>query len=100
MRRATSHDFSFNLPRDADFYSEILVTLAQNGEEIINKRKAELQLNGPVVSLSLTQEETLRFEAGVPAYVQIRAYATPTEAPGSRVWKIPVYASLNEEVLS
>lgn len=100
MRRATSHPFTWKLPRAADSYSELLVTLEQNGEIIINKTKNDMELDGNRATLILTQEETLLFEAGIPAYIQLRAYNGPTDAPGSKVWKIPVYRSLNEEVLT
>ena len=100
MRRATSHSFTWKLPKYADDYSEILVTLEQNGEIILNKTKNDLDIDENKVVLILTQEETLMFEAGVPAYIQMRAYNSPKDAPGSKVWKIPVYRSLNEEVLT
>lgn len=100
MRRATTHTFSFLLPREANYYSELLVTISQDEEQIINRRKNELRLEGTKVSITLTQEETLRFVAGVPAKIQIRAYANATDAPGSRIWTVPVFPSLNEEVLS
>ena len=100
MRRATSHSFTWKLPKYADDYPEILATLEQNGEIILNKTKNDLEIDGNRVVLILTQEETLMFEAGVPAYIQMRAYNSPKDAPGSKVWKIPVYRSLNEEVLT
>ena len=100
MRRATSHPFTWKLPRAADSYSELLVVLEQKGKIIIKKTKDELKLVGNRVTLILTQEETLLFEANAPAYIQLRAYSSPTDAPASKIWKIRVYRSLDEEVLT
>ena len=99
MRRATSHPFSWQLPRDANEYSAIVVTLEQNGEIILNKTKNDMEIEGNKVRLVLTQEETLLFEKDEPAYVQIRAYRNPKDAPGSKIYKIQVHRSINEEVL-
>lgn len=100
MRRASTHTLAFKLPVDPSYYSEILITTSQpiTGVEI-NKRKNELLVSGNTVSVTLTQEETNLFSDDFDAYVQIRCYASPYEAPASRIWGINVEPSLNDEVL-
>lgn len=100
MRRASTHCFGFVLPEDASHYEEILITVKQELTNIvINKRKSEISIDGKAVSIILTQEETNRFAPDIDAMVQLRCYASVFEAPASKIWKIPVENSLNDEVL-
>ena len=99
IRRACSYRAEFTLPEEAASYSAILVTISQRKKQIINKGKTELDLDGIRVTLRLTQEETLLFSSDAAAQIQLRAYKSPYDAPGSKIWTIEVNPSLNEEVL-
>ena len=69
-----------------------------------------LEINGNLIEVTLTQEETSRFRpsAGSPmgrataptAFVQIRAYKGPLDAPAGKTWPLNVFDALDEEVLS
>lgn len=100
IRRACSYQAEFTLPEAAESYTAILVTLSQRKQQIINKDETELTLEGSKAILKLTQAETLLFSADVPAQIQLRAYKSAYDAPGSKIWTIEVNPSLNEEVLS
>lgn len=99
IRRACSYRAEFTLPEEAASYSAILITISQRKQQIINKEKSDLELDGRLAVLRLTQEETLMFSADAPAQIQLRAYKSPYAAPGSKIWTIEVNPSLNEEVL-
>lgn len=101
IRRACTWQATITLPEDSENYEVILVTLSQKQQNLINKRSGDdgLTINTEDVVLNLTQEETRQFAAGTPALLQIRAYKSVYDAPGSRVWAVEVYDSLNTEVL-
>ena len=99
IRRACTYKAVITLPYAPSHYSAILVTLQQNGINLINKNKSQLTVGTADVTLNLTQQETAQFEAGTPAYLQIRAYASTTEAPGSRCWQLDVWPALDDRIL-
>lgn len=98
--RCCSYTAGIKTPIDPHDYSEILVTLSQDGKQLVVKRKEDLTLQDDAVRIQLTQEETSLFTVPGPAMLQLRAYKSPYDAPGSRMWAIPVYPTNNEEVLS
>lgn len=63
MVQATTPTFLLTLPIDLSDLSSMVFTITQ-GETKINKRDSELQINGQVVSVYLTQEETMCFKKG------------------------------------
>ena len=99
IRRACSYQATFHTPEPPSNYSDILVTVAQNGQNLINKYRANLTITEYTVILKLTQEETKQFEAGIPAQIQIRCYGGTYDAPGSAAYAIDVYPALNDVIL-
>lgn len=87
-------------PRAPSEYSKIIVTFAQNGKTVITKNKSDLELQSTGVKIQLTQAETAMFEAPGVALMQLRAYKSEYDAPGSKCWALNVYPALSEEILS
>lgn len=98
--RCCSYTAGIKTPIDPAEYSEILVTFSQDNKQLVVKRKAELTLQADAVKVQLTQQETSQFTAPGTALLQLRAYKSEYDAPGSRMWAIPVYPTSNEEILS
>ena len=108
--RACSYSVAIDMPEPPTNYSRVVVTFAQNQRILVSKELAEMSATDDGVFVELTQEETARFRpsekspmgrlTGSNAFMQIRAYKEPTDAPGSECWEIPVLDSLNQEVLS
>lgn len=99
IRRACSYQATIQTPKAPSAYSAMLLTFQQNGQNLINKTKADLTIQDNKVVVNLTQAETALFTAGIPALMQLRCYASANEAPGSRVWTLDVYPALNPEIL-
>lgn len=99
LRRACSYEATIQTPRAPSNYSAMLVTIQQDGVNLINKSKSDLTVGDADVTLRLTQEETAQFRAGVPALLQIRCYAGTYDAPGSAAWQIDVWPALNDSIL-
>ena len=110
IKRACTYSASIRMPEDPDNYSQILVTVSQDPEIIAEKQKADLALSEQAINFTLTQEETrllrpsvkspMGNRIGSPAYIQVRAFKSASAAPGSDCWKVEVYDSLNDGVLS
>lgn len=98
--RCCSYETGIKTPIDPAGYAKILVTFSQNGKKVIVKHKADLTLLEAGVKIKLTQNETALFSAPGNAELQFRAYVSEYNAPGSRMWVIPVYPTNNEEILS
>lgn len=100
IRRACSYQATIKTPEAPAGYSAILVTFQQNKRNLINLDETQVTLDGENIVVNLDQEQTKLFEAGTPAFLQVRAYKSQYEAPGSKVWTLDVFPALNDEVLS
>ena len=109
--RAGTFPAKIRTPLAPSEYSQIRVSFAQGQRLIVEKTigDAGFTVGTDSVELVLTQAETLQFAptAGSPmgtvkgpmAFMQIRCYKNATDAPASCVWAVPVYDSLNQEVM-
>lgn len=102
IRRACSYQAIFTTPEDPANYSAIIITIQQNGLNIINKSLGDdgVTLEGDTVVMKLTQQETAQFVAGTTALIQIRCFESAYNAPGSAVFGVEVGRALNDEILS
>lgn len=109
IRRACTYSVAITTPIAPSEYAAIEVTFAQDQEIVLSKTKDELTLSDEGVLVELTQEETKQFlpsikspmgeRQGGKVFMQIRAYTSMYDAPGSDCWSIDVADSLNTEVL-
>lgn len=98
MIRGTTPTLEFELPIDTSLLKTAWVTIKQNLEIVINKPLEELEKNGKVLSLSLTQEDTLNLKDGY-VEIQLRVVTMDDEALASNIFKVPVNKILYEEVI-
>lgn len=99
IRRACSYQATFQTPEPPSNYSDILVTLSQNGKIVLNKPRYNLLVEDYTVTVQLTQEETSLFVAGITAQIQIRCFGGAYNAPGSKVFSVDVWPALNDTIL-
>lgn len=101
LRRACSYQATFQTPKAPANYLAILVTIQQDGVNIINKSLGDvgIEIDDDVVVLNLNQEETALLTAGVPALIQIRCYLSEYDAPGSKAFAVDVGPALNDTIL-
>ena len=98
FRRACSYEATIKTPVDPSTYSAIVVTFKQ-GETVVQKTLPDLTLTATSVVVKLTQAETAAFTAHKKVHLQIRCYAATYDAPGSKIWSLPVEDALDDEVL-
>lgn len=99
MRRATTPTHEFTLPFDAAMVSRFLLTYKQGDKIILEKREADMSVEGNTWSYTLTQEETNLFATTDAAQAQIRVLTPSGNALASEVMAVVVDPVLNDEVL-
>lgn len=98
MKRATTPTHTFTLPDNASTYQDIHITYAQRGEKVLEKNKANLTIDGKVVSFTMTQAEANLF-APREAEVQVRVRLTDGNVFASQIIPFNVNAVLCDEIL-
>ncbi len=83
MYKGITPTFTLTLPEDIDlsFASHIYVTLGRKGKAILQKTEEDLDIDANIVSVFLSQEETLALPAG---QVQIQINWTYLEAGATK----------------
>ena len=95
--RACSYNAKIRTPQAPDQYSEFLAVFQQKQQNIVTK--TSVTTDSQYVYVSLSQEETKLFKEGIPAYLQLRCYASTYDAPGSALFKIDVWNALDDRIL-
>lgn len=99
IRRATTPKqiFTLDLENVSDL-SEILITYAQRGVIVVERRKAMMTIEENKVWFRLTQEETLSFRENIPVEIQVRVFTPDGTALASDIFEVSVGRVLDEEV--
>ena len=99
MIQGTTPTHRFTIPFDAAVISKVRVTYAQREKVLLTKDETECSLDGNVIELKLTQEETLLFDEFSSVQVQVRVLTTAGDALASDLIRVPCGAILDKEVL-
>lgn len=99
MTRGTTPLHTFTLPKDVSEYSNFIITYRQNSGTVLEKKPEQCLVEGKEIKVRLTQEETLLFDSGQKAFVQIRVINEEGVAEASGVFSFPVNSVLNETIL-
>ncbi len=98
MRIGTTPTFTFELPISTDLVRKAKVTFRQN-RTIVLEKKEECMLKDNCISVSLTQEETFKFDPRYEANAQLRVVDTAGSAFSTDIYTIEVKECLDREVL-
>lgn len=99
MTRGTTPTHIFTLPIYASNIDKLRITYSQNQDIILEKTEADIERSGKTIRYTLTQEETLKFNAKTSVNIQVRVLTTDNMALASPIKKLSVSEVLNEEVL-
>ena len=99
MIRGTTPRLDFVIPFDADLLEKVFVTIAQNGIVITEKNIDDCTCTGNVISVKLTQEDTLKLACKQLTEIQIRAKTRDGEAIASSIINEPTDCILKEGVI-
>lgn len=98
--RGTTPEHEFGLPYPKDTIDKIYITYGQNGKSLFIKSKNDCVIDNEKIKVSLTQEETLQFNAKKHLYIEIKirlnnGKIVQTETP----IVLKVIDTMNEEVI-
>ena len=98
MIRGTTPTHTWVLPFDASLLKEVSITYMQNDEIIVKKTDEYCKTDGNKLSITLTQEDTLKLEAKVKATVQLKAMTASGTVMATKPKNISVSDIQDEEV--
>lgn len=99
MRQGTTPTIQITINEiDLNEMQNIYVVFEQNGY-ILKKESSDLNIEGNIISVSLTQEETLNFKEGT-CNIQLRMITKGGVAIASPIKTTKVYRVLNKEVIT
>lgn len=89
----------FRLPFSTLLIDKVRIIYAQNDEQILVKETADCDLKGNQISVTLTQEETFKFDHSKCVQIQVRILTGEGQALKSRVKIISIEDCLDREVM-
>lgn len=100
MRQGTTPTHTFLLPFDSSNIKALEITYAQHDVVIITKRLDDCVLDGKVVAVELSQEETFEFDITTPIQLQLRVLTDTDQAYATKIYFTSISKSLSKEVLT
>ena len=97
MKRGTTQSITFTLPEEI-VIDTLFITFAQNGAVVLEKTYDDVEISGKVITLPLSQEDTLAFKSGVVT-VQLRLRDSEGNALASNLKKFNAENVLKEGVI-
>lgn len=100
MIRGTTPTHVFNISFDTSLISDLRITYAQCGKELVVKKYDDVILSDQAITVTLTQEDTLKFDCSKQAVqIELRVKTNGGKVISSGIFNKSVEACLNEEVL-
>ena len=99
MIQGTTPTHRFTIPMDASDVQKVRVTYGQSHKVVLTKENEDCRVEGNVVSVKLSQEDTLLFDEFSPVQIQLRVLTTGGDALASDLIRVPCGIVLDKEVL-
>ena len=99
MIAGTTPTHTFNIPFKTSIIYEVRVIYAQNNKPIVVKTRADCTLEDTQISVTLTQEDTLKFDYKYPVEIQIRILTDTGSALASIPKTVGVTKCLEDGVI-
>ena len=99
MLRGTTPTNTFELPFDATNIEEVVVIYAQNDVEVFQKNTADCEIKDNVITVKLTQEETLMLNHKVNVQIQVWVKTKGNDVVGSDIIVVDVDKCLKDGVM-
>ena len=96
MMRGTTPTLVFSLPFDTELVDKLYLTFSQNDKEILTVTEKVCNLHDITVEVTLTQAETLLFEANVLTEAQFRIITINNDVTCSYPMRIAVQRILKD----
>ena len=99
MIRGTTSTLQFAFPFELNNIAELWVTLKQDNNIVLDKTLVDCELDGSVLTLRLTQQDTLKLNAFLPVAIQIRIRTNDGNAVASNIITTSVGQILKDGVI-
>ena len=99
MIQGTTPTHKFHLPFNADYIKKVRISYEQNGKIVLTKEMTDCEQDGECLMTTLTQEETLKFDANVNVRIQLHVLNHEDKAIASKPISVPVYVLLDKRVI-
>lgn len=99
MRQGTTPKHTFTLPFDTGTVAKVRVTYAQGGVVKVVKKETDCEMFGDVISVRLTQVDTLCFNCKLKTDIQVRVVTRDGEVLASDIITVSTKRCLDHEVL-
>ena len=99
MIRGTTSTLQFAFPFELNNVAELWVTLKQDNNIVLDKTLVDCELDGSVLTLRLTQQDTLKLNAFLPVAIQIRIRTNDGNAVASNIITTSVGQILKDGVI-
>lgn len=97
--RGTTPTHTFKIPFDVSLVQKAVVIYAQDDIVVFSKETEQCHMNGNEISVTLTQEDTLKLDCKKLVQIQLRVLTTDGTALASVVTRMNVGKCLKDEVL-
>lgn len=99
MIRGTTSTLQFAFPFELNNVAELWVTLKQDNNIVLDKTLIDCELDGSVLTLRLTQQDTLKLNAFLPVAIQIRIRTNDGNAVASNIITTSVGQILKDGII-
>jgi hypothetical protein len=99
MIRGTTPTHIFTIPFETDLIKDVRVIYAQNSVVVVQKNISSCKLGDHELSVSLSQEETLKFDCTRPVEIQLKINMVDTSVVASNIMLVDVGKVLSDEVM-
>ena len=100
MIRGTTPTHTFELPFDVSLIKEAKIIYSQSDTQVLCKKAAECEMQGNTITVTLSQEETFKFDCKKMVQIQVRILTHKAEALATDVMEVPVKKCLDDEVIT
>lgn len=100
MIRGTTPTHTFTFSVDLSDVKDFVITYAQQGKIVLEKKKNDCSISENKIVVTLTQEETLAFDHGTMVEMQAKVLTTGGTVLASNIFTTHADRILNEEVLA
>lgn len=99
MIRGTTPTHRFQIPFHTDEVRKLRVWYKQDDELLVTKTEEDAEMEGNVIKVTLTQEETLKFKENKMVKLQLKVKTVTGATPATPVIKLDPQEVLDDEVL-
>jgi len=99
MKQGTTPTHTFHLPFASSNIKALEITYAQHDTILFTKEMKDCILEGDIIAVELSQEETFRFDFTTPIQMQLRVLTITNQAYATDILLTNISKSLSKEVL-